>query len=94
MANLKGGKPDKLIRDALMIELAVLVDETDGSPPVKRLRKVARRLIEEAEKGNVPAIKEIADRLDGKAPQAIVSDDGGPLTINLVSFSADDHTPK
>lgn len=45
------------------------------------LRWNARKLLE---LGEVPAIKEIADRLDGKVAQSIVGDDDGD-PIRLVS---------
>ena len=35
------------------------------------LRRIAAKLVERAEEGDLAAIREIADRLDGKAPQAI-----------------------
>ena len=35
------------------------------------LRRIAAKLVEKAEEGDLAAIREIADRLDGKAPQAI-----------------------
>ncbi len=47
----------------------------------KRLRAVVESLYTSAEQGEVPAIKEIADRLDGKVPQGIVGADGRPLQI-------------
>jgi len=37
----------------------------------KRMRRVADALVSKAEEGDVPAIKEIGDRIDGKVPQAI-----------------------
>lgn len=40
-----------------------------------KLRAVAEALVNKALTGDVPAIKEIADRLDGKVPQAVVGDD-------------------
>jgi hypothetical protein len=40
-----------------------------------KLRAVAEALVNKAMTGDVPAIKEIADRLDGKVPQAVVGDD-------------------
>ena len=45
------------------------------------LRWNARQLLE---KGDVQAIKEIADRLDGKVPQAVVGDDEHDA-INVVT---------
>ncbi len=48
-----------------------------------KLRAVAEALVTKAMTGDVPAIKEIADRLDGKVPQAIVGDDDSD-PINLV----------
>ena len=35
------------------------------------LRRIAAKLVEKAEEGELAAIREIADRLDGKAPQAM-----------------------
>lgn len=49
-----------------------------------RLRLIAERLVQEAEAGNVVAMKEVADRLEGKVPQAIIGDsDADP--INMVT---------
>lgn len=39
------------------------------------LRQVADALVKKAITGDVPAIKEIADRLDGKVPQGIIGGD-------------------
>jgi hypothetical protein len=43
------------------------------------MRKVAASLIKEALKGNIAAVKEIADRIDGKVPlqQVITGDEEG-----------------
>src|SRR6476659_320106 len=54
---------DKPFRDALRMEIAAAGEDH------KELREVAASLIAEAKAGNVAAIKEIADRLDGKVPQ-------------------------
>jgi hypothetical protein len=62
-----GAKPDKLMRDALLLELNTEAKRAGGKP-TKRLRLVARKLIERAEQGDVPAIKEIFDRVDGRVP--------------------------
>lgn len=49
----------------------------------ERLRKVVDRLFDNAEAGEVQAIKEIADRLDGKPAQQVnlAGADGEPLHI-------------
>jgi len=66
----KGGKPDKLMRDALILELNQEAEDANGQM-TKRLRKIARKLIDVAEAGDVSAIKEINDRVDGKAHQSV-----------------------
>jgi len=44
--------------------------EQDGTP-VTKMELITKKLIEMAEAGNILAIKEIADRIDGKAKQSI-----------------------
>lgn len=46
-----------------------------------RLRRIAEKLIEKAEEGDLHAMREIGDRLDGKPAQTIVGDEDRPLTI-------------
>ncbi len=43
------------------------------------LDRVAIKLIAMAEGGDMEAIRELANRLDGRVPQAIVGEDGGPM---------------
>lgn len=64
----RGGKPDKLMRDALM--LVVHEDMGDGSKK-KKIRVLAEKLVAAGLAGDIPAIKEITDRLDGRAPQSV-----------------------
>jgi len=64
----KGGKPDKLMRDALILELHQEAQDADGTM-TKKLRQIARKLVDKAIEGDVPAIKEINDRVDGKPHQ-------------------------
>lgn len=73
----------KLFRDALLVELK----QADGD--VERLQKVARRLVENAVGGETAAIREIADRIDGKVPQAHGGDDDMPAirTVNEVIYT-------
>ncbi len=65
-----GRKAEKPFRDALRLELAAIGEDH------KALRAVARKLIQQAmEDGKLDAIKELADRTDGKVAQAIVGGD-------------------
>ncbi len=85
-------KSSKLFKDALNLAVHERMDEKPlrgvETGDKTKLRRIAEVLVENAMDGNIPAIKEVADRLDGKAPQAIVGDDN-PLTvvgqINLVA---------
>jgi hypothetical protein len=76
-----GGRPKvKPFRDALMIEA---LSAENGEPCLAKkgsLRWNARQLLEQ---GDVPAIREIADRIDGKVPQAVVGDDESDA-INII----------
>lgn len=75
--NSNSGRRPKPFDEALKMELLAA-----GSDH-KALRLVAQQLIEKAQAGDMQAIKEIADRTDGKVPQAIVGDDEHDA-INLV----------
>ncbi|MBB5663246.1 hypothetical protein GGE68_001422 [Rhizobium leguminosarum] len=70
-----GRKQEKPFRDALRLELAAAEKSGRG------LRVIARKLIEAAEEGKMDAIKEMADRIDGKVPQAIAGDEENPLNF-------------
>jgi hypothetical protein len=70
-----GRKQEKPFRDALRMELAAAGE--DG----KRLRNVARKVLELAEQGEQWAVRELADRIDGKVPTPIAGDDENPLNI-------------
>lgn len=51
----------------------------------KKLRDLAERLIERAKEGDVTALKEIGDRMDGKCVQALehTGADGEPINTSL-----------
>jgi hypothetical protein len=49
------------------------------------LRKAADKLLAMAADGEAWAVKELADRLDGKPAQAITGKDGGPISVILSS---------
>ena len=63
--NEGGAKRDKFMRDALIIALK---REAEKDSKTKRLQTVAEALVHKAMEGDVPAIKEIFDRVDGKVP--------------------------
>lgn len=66
------GRPPKEKSFANMLNIAIKEAHDEGRD---KLRAVADALVAEAISGNVVAIKEIADRLDGKVPQAVIGDD-------------------
>lgn len=66
----EGRKSDKLMRDA--IRLALHRPDEKGT---KYLTRVAEALVDKAVSGDVMAIKEINDRMDGKAVQPVAGAD-------------------
>lgn len=66
------GRPPKEKSFANMLNIAIKEANEQGTT---KLREVADALVAKAISGDVQAIKEIADRLDGKPAQAIVGDD-------------------
>ena len=47
----------------------------------KRIHKVAEALFRKAEEGDVSAIKELGDRIDGKSMQEITGSSDAPITV-------------
>lgn len=75
------GRPPKEKSFANMLNIAIKEAVADGSST--KLRAVADALVAKAMAGDVQAIKEVADRLDGKVPQAVVGDDEhDPISLN------------
>lgn len=67
------GRPPKEKSFANMLNIAIKEATSDGS--TTKLRAVAEALVNAAMAGDIHAIKEVADRLDGKVPQGVVGDD-------------------
>jgi hypothetical protein len=67
---------DKPFRDALRLE----INRKDAD----KLRRVARALIKKAMEGDVSAIKEVADRLDGRVPQLVGGDRENPVQFQRI----------
>lgn len=84
--NPVGRKADKVVRDALLAALR---------QKPQRLKNAAEAAWAKAEEGDLGAFREIADRLDGKVPQAVVGDDDyDPINVlQRIERVIIDHTP-
>lgn len=71
MAGVKGRSGTNKNKDKPWTEALRLVAFRDDEEGKRRLLKIAEACVKAAEDGDMQAIKEIGDRLDGKAPQAI-----------------------
>ena len=78
----KGAKSDKEWRGAIMLAIKELRAETGNAGKVKALRLLARKLVDKGLDGDIAALKEIGDRLDGRPSQAheVNGPDGSPIT--------------
>lgn len=75
-----GRRQEKPFRDALRLEIAALSDDDP-----RALRGIAKKLLEIAATGDMQAIKELADRTDGKVPQAITGDaESDPVLVQVI----------
>ncbi len=60
------GKASRLMRDAILLELQCGRGQADDHATDK-LRLIARKLVGKAAEGDIQAIKEVLDRIDGKS---------------------------
>ena len=62
------------------------LEKRGGGDRVKALDELAEKLLEAVEKGDLQALKEFGDRLDGKPKQQIEASgpDGGPLELSVI----------
>lgn len=80
--NPKNRWSEKLWRDAIRVAVnRAQEDPTKG----KKLVALADALVDAGMTGDVSALKEIGDRLDGKVPQAHVGGDEGDNPIHVVT---------
>jgi hypothetical protein len=79
-----GKKPDKYITDALRIELHQEALGCNGKM-TKKLRLLARKLIDRAIEGDVAAAKEVIDRVEGRVPQSVTTE--GDLVVRVIKFA-------
>ena len=82
-----GHKSDKIWSDALR---RALHRQTKGRGSPKRLEVIANQVVELAMDGNMTAIQEIGNRMDGKATQVIGGDADRPhqLVVTIVDPTA------
>lgn len=67
-------------RDAISKALETrTISRTDGK---RELDALAEKLIDACSTGDLVALKELGDRLDGKPAQAIIGDPEQPLTVS------------
>lgn len=84
----RGQQRDKPVRDALRMESRALENGERAEHPEGSLRWNAQRLLM---LGDASSFREIADRLDGKVPQAIGgSDELGPVGFIVTGVKRSD----
>lgn len=71
------GRPKGEKSFAAMLRIAI--NEAGTQEGTTRLRDIAEQLVVKALEGDIQAIKEVADRLDGKPVQAIAGDAENPI---------------
>lgn len=81
------GRPPKERSFANMLNIAI--KEASDTGEGTKLRDVANALVAKAISGDVQAIKEVADRVDGKVPQGVIGgdEDDTALTVVLKQFT-------
>lgn len=79
LGNTNSSKNNRLWADTIKRVIA----QSDG----EALRKVAEALVLKAQEGDIAAIKELGDRVDGKsvATTELTGADGGAMVINVVT---------
>lgn len=77
----RSAKADKPVRDAIWcaLESEVAVKRGGRCAKVRRLTLIADQLVTLGVEGNLAAIREICDRIDGKATQPVAGDKDNPL---------------
>lgn len=74
----QSGNPSGYKREA---KFRAALDRAIAQDDGKRLRGAAEKLLDLAEQGESWAVKELADRLDGKPAQTIAGDPDAPLNF-------------
>jgi hypothetical protein len=77
-ANPNGARKARQFYDMLNVAM------TDDKANPGGLRKIADNLVKQAQLGEAWAIREVADRLDGKPAQTVRGDENAPLMVNTI----------
>ena len=72
----------RLMRQAILHELHCPPGDPD-EPAADKLQQVARSLVNKAGQGDVAAIKEVLDRIDGKTLPGAPETDNRPTRVNV-----------
>lgn len=83
MANPRGQQRDKPYRDALRRAIARATSRAEDDPHA--LDRIAEAHLSRCSTGDMAAIKELADRLDGKPAQAIIGGEEDDPAIQAVA---------
>jgi hypothetical protein len=75
-------KASRMMRQAILHELQCPPSDPDA-PAADKLQQVARSLVNKAAQGDVSAIKEVLDRIDGKTAAGATESDDGPTRVNV-----------
>lgn len=65
------------------------LEKRGAGDKLKALDELAAKLLENVATGDMQALKEFGDRLDGKPAQAITGADGGNLVVTLANADAE-----
>jgi len=84
----RGPKTDKEWSDAIRKAVHDVREEKDADGVVKKTRAInllAQKVVNAALEGDMTAMKEIGDRLDGKPKQAVeqTGEGGGPILVTI-----------
>lgn len=84
---MPGPKSDKIWADAVRRAVHRRLENEEGKP--KKLERLADNLVELGMKGDVSALKEIGDRLDGKPASTVAGDPDKPIrTVSEIVLRA------
>jgi hypothetical protein len=76
-------KAARMMRRAILHELHQPPAGPDDPEPADMLQQVARALVQKAGQGDVSAIKEVLDRIDGRTPPGVADGDSVPSHVNF-----------